>query len=208
MSDQSKHRTRLIIGIGIVAVLAIAVVAALSTGGGNGSPGIEVAETQPVTVVGTALPRYPDDGSDDPAVGMPAPEVSGLSFDGTPVSITNDGRPKIILFLAHWCSHCQNDVELLTAYVKDNGLPPDVALYSVATGTDAGAPNYPPSEWLKEWPLPVIADSPQSEAAQAFGLSAFPFFVLVTADGIVDFRFPGEVQPDVLYQAAVTLANS
>ena len=38
----------------------------------------------------------------DSAAGQPAPEVRGTSFDGTAVSITNDGRTKALVFLAHW----------------------------------------------------------------------------------------------------------
>ena len=38
----------------------------------------------------------------DSAAGQPAPEVRGTSFDGTAVSITNDGRTKALIFLAHW----------------------------------------------------------------------------------------------------------
>jgi len=193
------------IAIGIAAVAVIAVVAVLSTKGGGSTA--DVSQMQPVTVTGTALPRYPDSGA-DPAIGLSAPEISGFSFDGTPVSITADGKPKIIAILAHWCSHCQNDVELLTPYIQDNGMPHLVEFYAISTLADASSPNWPPSKWLKDWPVPTIADSSTSQAAQALGVSAFPFFVFITADGNVDFRFPGEVQPDVLYQAAITLANS
>ena len=38
----------------------------------------------------------------DSAAGQPAPEVRGTSFDGAAVSITNDGRTKALVFLAHW----------------------------------------------------------------------------------------------------------
>lgn len=38
----------------------------------------------------------------DAAAGQPVPEVRGTSFDGTAVSITNDGRTKALVFLAHW----------------------------------------------------------------------------------------------------------
>ena len=38
----------------------------------------------------------------DLAAGHPAPEVRGTGFDGTAVSITNDGRAKALVFLAHW----------------------------------------------------------------------------------------------------------
>ena len=204
---QQNRSRRTVIIVAIVAVIAVAAIAALTTGSGNGSnPDVVISETQPVTVTGVALPRYPDQGA-DPAIGQPAPVVSGSSFDGTPIDITNDGRPKIIIFLAHWCPHCQNDVEALTPYVAANGLPDDVDIYAIATSTDASAPNYPPSKWLKDWPVTTLADSAQSEAARAYGLSAFPFFVFVTAEGNVDFRFPGEVPPETLYEAARTLAG-
>ncbi|NOY55764.1 MAG: TlpA family protein disulfide reductase [Actinobacteria bacterium] len=199
---------RTVIVVAIVAVLAIAGIAALSTGGGNGSPGGggTISETQPVTVSGVALPRYPEKGA-DPAVGQQAPTLSGFSFDGTPISITNDGKPKIIIFLTHWCPHCQNDVKELKPYIKANGLPDGVDFYAVSTASDPTAPNYPPSKWLADWPIPTMADDAQNSAAQAFGLNAFPFFVFVTAEGNVDFRFPGEVPPEALVEAAKQLAT-
>jgi hypothetical protein len=30
------------------------------------------------------------------------PEVTGQDFNGKPVNITNDGRPKVLLLLTHW----------------------------------------------------------------------------------------------------------
>ena len=54
-----------------------------------------------VEVTGIPIPRLPEDGT-DPALGSPMPEVIGADFAGNTVSIENDGRPKIILFLTHW----------------------------------------------------------------------------------------------------------
>jgi hypothetical protein len=62
---------------------------------------VTIEQTRPVTVTGTALPLFPEEGA-DPAVGMAMPELEGASFDGTPVTIGNDGRPKVLLILAHW----------------------------------------------------------------------------------------------------------
>lgn len=69
----------------------------------DGTDGPSIEQTRPVTVSGATLPVLLE-GGQDPAVinGMMMPELSGASFDGTPISITNDGRPKVILFLAHW----------------------------------------------------------------------------------------------------------
>lgn len=47
------------------------------------------------------LPTYAA-GSVDSAVGMALPEITGIDFDGNTVSITDDGRPKLLLNLAHW----------------------------------------------------------------------------------------------------------
>ena len=66
---------------------------------GNAATGI--SETRPVSISGTPLPGMPEQGA-DAALGLTIPEATGQSFDGTPVEIKNDGRPKIILFLAHW----------------------------------------------------------------------------------------------------------
>jgi len=206
---RAARSRRTVIVVAIVAVIAMAAIAALTTGSGNdpSTADVVISETQSVTVSGVALPRYPEQGA-DPAIGMPAPELTGASFDGTPVIIANDGVPKILMFVAHWCPHCNNDVEALTPYIATNGLPDGVGFYAISTGSDSGAPNYPPSKWLRDFPVTTLADNPQSAAAQAFGLNAFPFFVFVTSEGNVDFRFPGEVPPETLYEAARTLAGS
>ena len=68
---------------------------------------------------------------------------------------------------------------------------------AVATGTNADAANYPPSAWLKreDWPFPVMADSADGTAANAYGLSAYPYFVLVDADGKVAGAAPARSRP-------------
>jgi len=70
----------------------------------------------------------------------------------------------------------------------------------VATDTDIALPNFPPSRWLdrEEFPFPVIADSDSSEAAAAFGLSGFPFTVVLDSSGNVVQRISGEFEPDLL----------
>ena len=58
-----------------------------------------------------------------------------------------------------------------------------------------------------KWPFPVLADSTQFTAATAYGLSAYPYFVLVNADGKVAARATGEV-PDDQIQADVKALKS
>jgi len=175
-------------------------------GSGGGNPGVTIEESRPVTVNGEALPSLPDSGA-DPAVGLPMPEVVGASFDGTEVAITNDGRPKVIIFGAHWCPFCRDEAEEYTAGFAADGLPQGVDVYFVSTSPDPNRQHYPPSRWLADWPTPVLADSVQREVAAAFGLPVFPFNVFVYADGTVAYRAPGAVPYASFLDAAAFLAE-
>lgn len=71
-------------------------------------------------------------------------------------------------------------------------------LFTVSTGVAEERGNYPPQRWLKEagWTAPVLADSSDSTAAAAYGLSSFPYFVAVDAEGKVVARTSGELTTD------------
>lgn len=112
MTDQntSNSRTLLIVGALAALVLIAGVLAILSAGssdsddevaGGDPNAAATISETRPVTVMGTALPAMQDSGV-DAALGMSMPELTGESFSGDSVEILNDGKPKILIFLAHW----------------------------------------------------------------------------------------------------------
>jgi hypothetical protein len=93
----SGRRNGAIIAGSVAAVALIAfILASVSDGGGSSG------ETAEVSISGTVLPDLLQQQGLDPAVGMAMPELRGVAFDGTAVTITNDGRPKILLFLAHW----------------------------------------------------------------------------------------------------------
>ncbi len=197
-----------IIGAVVVVVALAAVVAIAVSGSGDAEGGGESASggtvvpsgnqsNGPVEVSGTPLTPMPSSGA-DPAIGEPAPGLVGQSFDGSTVTISDDGSPKIVMFLAHWCPHCQAEVPRLVEWLEDNGLPSDVELYAVTTGTDSGKPNYPPGAWLRkeDWPIPTMLDDDEQTAAQAYGLASFPYFVVVGADGNVVQRVAGELTVD------------
>jgi len=121
--------------------------------------------------------------------------------NGSEVTIGPDsgGKPQVIVFVAHWCPHCQAEVPRLVQ-LADDGVFDGVQVSAVATATNEQADNYPPSAWLKneKWPFPVLADDAKGTAAQAYGLSAFPYFVMVHADGTVAGRGTGELPEDQL----------
>ena len=196
------------VAAGVVAFLAALAVGIGAMDGGDeaGEAGEEaVAQVQPVEISGAALPPYAAQGA-DAAVGTAAPEVRGTGFDGEPVAIARDGRPKLVAFLAHWCPHCQAEVPVVVDWL-DGDPPAGVDLVGVSTSVDEARPNYPPSAWLARegWAFPTIADSEGSEAAQAYGLTGFPYFVAVDGDGNVAARASGEqtvAQLEALVEAA------
>ena len=72
-------------------------------GGANGTDGRAIEQTRPVTGSGSPPPVLLEGGQDSAVINtIMMLELSGASFDGTPISIANDGRPKVILFLTHW----------------------------------------------------------------------------------------------------------
>jgi thiol-disulfide isomerase/thioredoxin len=205
------NRTPIFIVAAVVAAALVALVVALAVGGndddtaGNTANG-DPATTGTVTVSGDALPPFAD-GVNDPAVGMVLPTLEGHDQTGAPMTISADGRPTMIMFVAHWCPHCQREVPVVQQWVDDGGLPDGVDLVSVSTAIDPSRPNYPPDAWLADegWTAPVLVDADDS-AAQAVGLSAYPFFVAVDGDGRVVFRTSGELTADQLDAIASALA--
>ena len=157
----------------------------------------QVAEAWPVTIGGTPLAPL-QTGVDDPAVGTPAPTISGYSFDGTPVVVDPSKGPVMLVFLAHWCPHCNREIPELNAWRDSGEVPADLQVVAVTTAVEPTRDNYPPSAWIEEmdWTWPVLADSETFDAAQAFGVSGFPFGVIIGTDGNVLLRWSGEMGQD------------
>ena len=204
----ARRRTRwLWIGLGIAVATAALIAVLASSGSKTTTTASGVEQTRDVQISGTALPPFAEGA--DAAVGQPIPEVRGSSFDGSALAITRDGKAKVLVFVAHWCPHCQKEVPLLSAYLPTHPMPSNVSLLTVSTSVSADRLNYPPSAWLADehWPAPVIADSDQGAAANAFGLVSLPYFVAVDANGNVVARTSGEIttdQFDALVQQAAS----
>ncbi len=149
-------------------------------------PGVEIA------IAGNPLPQF--EPENERAISLIAPEVRGASFDGTPVGIVHNGNTyKMVVFLAHWCPHCQTEVPEVRDWLASYDLGDAIEIISVSTGERQDRPNWPPSEWLQreEWPVPVIEDTLESDVAVAYGLQAYPYWVFLDKDGSVLLRANG-----------------
>jgi cytochrome c biogenesis protein CcmG, thiol:disulfide interchange protein DsbE len=209
-SRNGRPSARVLLAIVAVAVVGALAIALMVGGDDGGSDTTDTAQqAAAVTVDGQALPPLPDRG-DDPAVGASMPVLRGTDLDGRPMTIAPDGRPKMIVFLAHWCPHCQAEVPVVQDWVDGGGLPAGVDLVSVATANDPRRPNFPAADWLDRegWTAPVLLDDADGHAADAAGLTAFPYFVFVDGDGNVVGRTSGELTPAQLDDAAARLERT
>jgi thiol-disulfide isomerase/thioredoxin len=190
-----KPTVFVVVLVGIVGLGAIAIVLSLP----QSKPSENGDVTSAVNITGDTLPALVASAR-DPAIGEPAPEVTGSDLDGNAIRITDDGRPKALLFLAHWCPHCQREVTALTQWLEDNEFPDGVDVYTVSTLVAEERGNYPPKRWLDDagWPLPVLVDDEESSTAEAFGLAGTPYWVFIEDDGSVAARLSGEIEPDAL----------
>jgi hypothetical protein len=148
--------------------------------------------------------------STDAAVGMSAPGVAGTTLSGGRVTIpAGEGAPRALIFLAHWCPHCQDEVPLIVDWLRGGEAPEGVALYGVATANDPDAANYPASAWLERegWQVPTVLDDDARTAAQAYGLPGFPFFVFVDGEGNVTGRHAGELGIEQLSERLSALSS-
>lgn len=163
------------------------------------------SEFGPVEVVGDALPQLAGAAvADDEALGLTAPVLIGQDYARNPVRVdaATDG-PTMVVFLAHWCPHCNSEVPRLNGLRDAGAFPDGLNVVAVSTAVNPSQPNFPPSEWITsvDWTYPVIADGVDMDdgsyiAADAYGVDGFPFTVLVDGDGAVVARWSGEREPD------------
>lgn len=195
-SNSSSTTVLVVVGVGVLVLIVFLFAVIVSNASDDASDeaaqaGLE--QQRPVSVEGAHLPVL--ETGNDPALNTMIPAVQGETFAGEPIAVAPDGVPKVVMFLAHWCPHCQAEVPRVVDWLDGADSVDGVQFVGVSTSTDESAPNYPPSSWLADegWPVPTMADDPGNHAAEAMGLSAFPYYVAVDANGAVAARTSGEL---------------
>lgn len=204
--ESSGVSARIIIVAAAVVVVLAAGIAVFASGGDDKTPtsttsapapgGVAAAEYQKVTVDGEVLEALGKDVA-DPSLAKVGPNLSGYNFSGLPVSIkpATDGAPTMLVFLAHWCPHCNAEMPRLVSWYESGLVPDDLRVVGIATASSKDQPNWPPSQWVPsfDWPFEVMADSEMNDAARAYGVDGYPFMVILDKDGKVVARHSGEM---------------
>ena len=171
-------------------------------------PSGPVEQSAAVSVSGDRLEPMPQglqitrSSADDPVIGTTAPTLSGTAFDGSETVIGPDGRNKVVMFLAHWCPHCQAEVQLVTELMADGQLPDGLDLYAVTIAVSEERDNYPPSEWLAREGFSglILRDSPNSNAADAVGVGGIPYVLYLDGDNSVVARSTGSLDRETILE--------
>ena len=205
-ASPSTSRTPLLIGGGILLVLALAAIVAIALSG-TSTGGLAEPARSSIGISGDPLPEFTDPAA-DAAVGQAVPTLTGTNLDGEPISIGPGDGPMAVVVLAHWCEHCQAEVPVLVDYLASTGMPEGVRLVGLSTSIDAARPNYPPSNWLENegWTVPTMVDDGSSRALAGLGMTSFPGFIFVDSDGQVVQRHSGRLSADEFDQAVRSLA--
>ena len=194
-----------IIAGAVVLVLGLAIAIGVTLSSEPVAAGLPEGE---INVDGESLPQYAGENDDNIALGLSAPTFSAPDQNSEIFILEKDGNSKALLFLAHWCPHCQREVPVVQSFIDSNGVPPGIDVIAVATSIDRGRDNYPPQEWLERegWSEIQIYDLDR-EIGEAYGLNAFPYWVFLDKDLNVIARRTGNLPEDMVGALLVQLAN-
>lgn len=184
----------------VLAVLIGAAVAAFTIAGGRSDDvATGITDLPSPTVSGEALSPFAGNGEPDPSIGRTMPLATGVDVTGAPMELAPTGDVQAIVFLAHWCPHCQREVPAVQSWLDQGGLPEGTSVSAVATAYDSSRDNWPPDLWLVEegFTPPTLSDG-ANNVAEAYGLTSFPYWVFVDGDGVVLGRVAGQLETEVL----------
>ena len=194
-----------IIAGAVVLVLGLAIAIGVTLSSEPVAAGLPEGE---ISVVGDSLPQYAGENDDNVALGLAAPTFSAPDQNSEIFQLEKNGNSKALLFLAHWCPHCQREVPVVQRFIDSNGVPSGIDVIAVATSIDRGRDNYPPQEWLERegWSETQIYDLDR-EIGEAYGLNAFPYWVFLDKDLNVLARRTGNLPEDMVGALLTQLAN-
>ncbi len=189
---------------GVLLVIGFAVAVGVTLSSEPLTAGLPEGE---VTVTGDPLPVFAGENDDNVSIGLQAPTFSAPNENSEIVSLEKNGNAKALIFLAHWCGFCQEEVPSVQEWIDTIGVPEGIEIIAVATSIDRARDNYPPQKWLEQegWSETQIYDLDRT-IGDAYGLTAFPYWVFLDNELNVKARRTGNLPQDAVGQLLVQLA--
>ncbi|MEW6225049.1 MAG: redoxin domain-containing protein [Chloroflexota bacterium] len=198
--------------------MSAAGVAARSAGAGAGRLQTVVVIVVTAVVIGVAAVAMGGTGSDGvtqvnlagdvsgaaPAVGAVPPGFSGVTYDGTAVSLADyAGKPMWLTFGASWCPDCRSevpDVEATYQEYKDQGL---VVLGVFISESAADISGYAGRAGLT---FPIVVDE-RTVIASTYRTMGIPTHFFIGADGRIREIRIGALHRDDMDRAVAALMD-
>ena len=198
------NRNFIISGV-VILVLGLAIAIGVTLSSEPVAAGLPEGE---IIISGEPLPEFAGQNDLDIVAGLPAPTFSAPNENSEIISLEKNGNAKALLFLAHWCGYCQKELPIVQNLINTVGVPNGVEIIAVATSIDRGRENYPPQKWLADegWSETQLYDLDR-EIGNAYGLSAFPYWVFLDKDLNVVARRTGNLPADMVGALLIQLAN-
>ncbi|MCB1298645.1 MAG: redoxin domain-containing protein [Microthrixaceae bacterium] len=138
------------------------------------------------------------------SVGDVVPTITGEDFDGHQVTIDPSDGPRVLLFAAHWCDHCKDELDMLATARQTGDLDLGASLIMISTRHIPGV-RWPPNKTMNlEGPDSVLVDT-NSSLAQLFNVQSVPQWVFLDRHGRIFAELTGEIP---LAEIKKTLADA
>ena len=137
-----------------------------------------------LTTVGVLLVvrSGPGQASEHAAVGSPAPEIRGVTLDGTAFDLATDvGKPVIVNFWGPSCVPCRDEFPLFEAKLLQHASD-GLAIVGVLTDDPIEPARSFVAEYGADWPTVV---DPDKSIKTAYRVAARPQTYFVDASGVI-----------------------
>lgn len=181
-----RRRQRRLIRFILVALVAVLIV----------TVGYGTLVFRPQLLLSTSNPVIEVEGA-GAEIGERFPFVRGETYGGDSLTIDPGQGAMIIGFIAHWCSHCQSDIEALEASVATGEFDPEAVTF-IST-RHLPLLSWPPEQGLGLDQLGdrVLVDTDAS-LAQFFGIRGTPQWIFIDEDGVISDTAFGSLSPSEL----------
>lgn len=122
------------------------------------------------------------------------------TYEGDTVSLSDkmsEGKPCVINFWTTWCGYCKQEMPDFNEVYKEYGDRVNFMMVDVNGGGNDNMEDARAYVEGEGFEFPVYYDTDMS-AASAYGLRSFPTTVVINAEGVTVYAYPGMMEKQTL----------